>query len=85
VSWELRLRNKAGKAVRRFPKKEQHKIAAALRELNFNPYAGDIEKLEGEENSWRRRIGNYLIFYEVFVKERVIYVFKIERRTSKTY
>ncbi|MBI4160451.1 MAG: type II toxin-antitoxin system RelE/ParE family toxin [Candidatus Yanofskybacteria bacterium] len=85
MNWELHVRNKVRKNIFRFPQKEQRRIALVLGELKTNPYAGDIEKLEGEENSWRRRIGNYRIFYDVYPEKSVIYVFRVERRTSKTY
>lgn len=86
MNWELHLRKKVKKITRRFPKKDQIRITQALRELTFNPYIGDIEKIEGEENTWRRRIGAYRIFYEIYPREReIIYVFRVERRTSKTY
>ena len=45
----------------------------------------DIEKIKGEENVWRRRIGNYRIFYEINPKRRSINIFWVERRTSSTY
>jgi len=41
--------------------------------------------MKGEENVWRRRIGAYRIFYKIRVSEKIILVFKLERRTSKTY
>jgi len=69
----------------RFPKKDQIYIAIGLRELVTNPYSGDFKKILGEENSWRRRIGAYRIFYEIIPQEKTIFVFRIERRTSKTY
>jgi len=53
--------------------------------LAANPYAGDVWKMKGEEHSWRRRVGNCRVFYELFPNERVVHVYKIERRTSKTY
>jgi len=56
-----------------------------LRELVTNPYSGDFKKILGEENSWCRRIGAYRIFYEIIPQEKTIFVFRIERRTSKTY
>jgi len=56
-----------------------------MRELVVSPYAGDIEKMEGEAYAWRRRIGSYRLFYEVHQGDRNVYVFRIERRTSKTY
>lgn len=40
---------------------------------------------EAEENSWRRRVGNYRIFYKIYIATKVILVFRIERRTSSTY
>lgn len=71
--------------IRRFPKNDRTHIAEALEELGSDPYAGDIEKLGGEENSWRRRIGAYRIKYEIYSHEKAIYVYHIQRRNSKTY
>jgi len=68
-----------------FPKEDRLRIAATLREMTFSPYAGDIEKISGEDGNWRRRVGAYRIFYEMRPDEKVIFVYKIERHTSKTY
>ena len=84
MNWVLRVRNKTRKAIRRFPEKDQRYIVEALREMTENPFSGDIVKLD-EENSWRRRVGAYRIFYEVFAAQHAIHVFRIERRTSSTY
>ena len=56
-----------------------------LEDPNFSPYIGDIEKIKGESNLWRRRIGAYRVFYEIKQEERIVHVFWVERRTSKTY
>ena len=85
MNWELHLRKRVKKHLLRFPKKDQAYIAAGLRELTVNPYLRDIEKISGEENTWRRRIGNYRIFYEIVSRDKIIYVFRVERRTSSTY
>lgn len=85
MSWAVRVREKARKTLSRFPRKDQEQILASLSELSSNPYSGDLQKLEGEDNAWRRRVGNYRISYEVIPKDRVVYVFRIERRTSKSY
>lgn len=85
MNWELQLRNRAKKSLLRFLKEDQVYIAIGLRELAANPYSGDIKKMKGEENSWRRRIDAYRIFYEIISQEKTIYVFLIERRNSKTY
>ena len=84
-NWQLRVRKKVYKSLNKFPKKDSGKIIFTIKQISVNPYYGDIQKMEGEKDVWRRRIGNYRIFYEIIHNEKVIYVFDIERRTSKTY
>lgn len=84
-NWRLRIREKVYKTLNKFPGKDRKRLVKVIEELPLNPYFGDIEKMEGEENAWRRRVGAYRIFYEIIPRERVIYVFRVERRTSKTY
>ena len=85
MKWTLLIREKAKKRLLRLSEKEQKRIREALFELTENPYSGDIAKLENKDNLWRRRIGAYRIKFQIRSKEMVIYVYEIERRTSKTY
>jgi len=85
MSWELRVRGRAKSELARFPKKDKERVLSALGELKFNPYSGDIEKIEGEENTWRRRVGNYRLVYDVDVQNKIVAVRNIKRRTSSTY
>ena len=85
MNWKLRIGKSARKNLTRFPKNDQERIIAALREFILSPYSGDIEKVKGEENTWRRRVGNYRILYEVDIKNKFIDVVYIRRRTSSTY
>jgi mRNA-degrading endonuclease RelE of RelBE toxin-antitoxin system len=50
-----------------------------------DPFAGDVLKLEGEDNLWRRRVGSYRIFFAVDNAARTVAISAIIRRTSKTY
>ena len=45
----------------------------------------DIQKIKAEEDSWRRRVGSYRVFYEIISVENLIYVYEVKRRTSNTY
>ena len=86
ADWQLKIRDRVFKDIAKLPKKDKERIAEVIeKEISLNPYLGDIEKMKGEENSWRRRIGAYRIFYEIIPQERTIYIFRVERRTSKTY
>ena len=85
MSWIVIVDASAKKRLKRIPKDDARRIIDALEECAVNPYAGDIEKMEGTDDTWRRRIGAYRIKYEVRTKEKVIYVFDVARLTSKTY
>jgi len=84
-NWELKIDAKIDKILAKFPKKDAEKIVTAIDFLIQNPYFGDIEKIKGEEYTWRRRIGNYRLFYDIKQRERTIIVTWIERRKSHTY
>ena len=84
-SWVLRVRDSVYKQISKFPAQDQRKILEAIELLPVNLYFGDIEKMKDEKNNWRKRIGSYRLFYEIKQTEKVIYVFWVERRTTKTY
>lgn len=85
ANWVLQIDPTVYKTLEKFPRQDGERVYLTIKNLIFNPFAGDIQKMKGEQNSWRRRVGSYRIFYEVIPSERLIYVFKAERRKSKTY
>lgn len=84
-NWVLQIDLNVLKILKKFPRKDNERILEAIEHLPENPYLGDIQKMRGEQNVWRRRIGSYRIFFEIFPKENVIHVFHVERRTTTTY
>lgn len=83
--WVLQIDPKVSKILKKFPQKDTKRIVNIIDQLPVNPYIGDIQKMQGEQNVWRRRIGSYRLFYEVITTEKVIHVFHVERRTTTTY
>lgn len=57
--WSVEVRGKARKALKRFPAKDAGVILDVIEILKTDPFGGDIEKLGGEANAWRRRVGSY--------------------------
>jgi len=84
-NWHLIVRNKAEKFLFNLPREDQVRLRSAIDSMEIDPRGGDMEKMEGEVNAWRRRVGAYRIFFEIYEKERIVHLFKIKRRTSKTY
>ena len=85
MNWVLIVNSTVRKALKRIPRKDAERIVEIFEELTVNPYAGDIRKMEGENDTWRRRIGSYRIKYEVKTPERTIQIAEVKRRTSNTY
>lgn len=84
-NWGLQINPAVFKFLKKLRKRDAIAVLHAVRFLPTNPYFGDIQKMRGKENVWRRRIGSYRIFYKIMVVEQIILVFCIERRNSKTY
>jgi mRNA-degrading endonuclease RelE of RelBE toxin-antitoxin system len=53
--------------------------------MAVDPFSGDIVRLQGETNTWRRRVGSYRIFFEVSTDRFAVDVLDIVRRSSTTY
>lgn len=85
MNWTLIVNSSVRKALKTIPRNDMKRIVDIFEELTINPYAGDIRKMEGEDNIWRRRIGAYRIKYEIQSQQKLIYIFEISRRTSNTY
>src|ERR1019366_3883841 len=58
MTWILAVARAAQKQLRRIPVRDRDKIAAAIRTMATDPFEGDIIKLEGEADRYRRRVGN---------------------------
>ena len=84
-NWILQIDSSLIKSLKRLPRKDGRRILSEIESLSSNPFTGDIQKMKGEDNVWRRRVGSYRIFYEVISKKRAVYVYHIERRTTTTY
>ena len=84
-NWDLQIDPSVFKTLKKLPRHYAEVILEVIRLLPVDPYFGDIQKMKGEINVWRRRVGAYRVFYKVKITERVILVFSLERRTSKTY
>jgi mRNA-degrading endonuclease RelE of RelBE toxin-antitoxin system len=85
MTWTILVAKAAQKQLGRVPARDRDKIAAALRAMTADPFQGDIMKLEGERNRYRRRVGDYRVFFRVDRASGTVGISAIVRRTSTTY
>lgn len=84
-NWDLKIDPDVFKVLKKIPRYNAEAILKVVGLLPLDIYFGDIQKIKGEQDVWRRRIGSYRIFYKIKMAEKVILIFHIERRNSKTY
>jgi mRNA-degrading endonuclease RelE of RelBE toxin-antitoxin system len=83
--WNLQIASRAKKALEKFPAKDQRLIVSALEAMRTDPFSGNIKRLKNERSVWRRRVGSYRIFFDVYPDTFTVDVVDIARRTSTTY
>jgi mRNA-degrading endonuclease RelE of RelBE toxin-antitoxin system len=83
--WLVVLVGPARKSLKRLPPSDQIRIRSAIGEMEDNPFHGDIRKLKGDRQGFRRRVGEWRVFFDVYPDERRVVVTGIERRASTTY
>ena len=85
MRWDVRVAERARKALRRVPKGDQERIAAALEAMRDAPLGGDIVHLKNQPTAWRRRVGDWRILFDLYLERRLVDVLDIRRRTTTTY
>ena len=79
MSYSIRIRSSAAKALRRIPPPHRERLVAAIDRLADEPHAGGL--LKGEFAGLRRlRVGAYRIVYEADRGELTILVVRIGHR-----
>jgi mRNA-degrading endonuclease RelE of RelBE toxin-antitoxin system len=83
MNWNLLVSKSSKKELANLPGKDQIRIERALDAMQSDRFSGDIKRLQPP--GWRRRIGIYRIFFDLYIEEHRIVVTAIRRRTSTTY
>ncbi|MET3904620.1 type II toxin-antitoxin system RelE/ParE family toxin [Paenarthrobacter sp. 4246] len=70
----------AAKEIRKLDAPVRRKILLAIAELEQNPRPDGVRKLSAQSNSWRIRLGDYRVLYEIHDGELVIIIFRAAHR-----
>ena len=80
-SYKLQIKESAAKELDSLgAKKDRERIVTRINALATDPRPSGSEKLEGEENKYRVRQGNYRIVYSIDDRNRVVVITKIGDR-----
>ena len=79
-SFELKWRISTRKDIRKLPPQEVVRILAEVESLPANPFPPGCEKLAGAEHTWRIRVGDYRVIYEVLADTRTLVIQRVRHR-----
>ncbi|MEO7299620.1 MAG: type II toxin-antitoxin system RelE/ParE family toxin [Verrucomicrobiota bacterium] len=80
ASFEIRWRTSTKKDLRRLPQTDVARILAAVETLAQEPLPPGSQKLAGSEHTYRIRIGDYRVVYEILREARVVEIQRVRHR-----
>jgi len=78
--YEVIFTRRAAKQVKALQPAHRRKLKEIILHLSENPFSYPYKKIRGEEHTYRIRVGQFRILYEVDDRELKVIIFKIERR-----
>ncbi len=78
--FDIQWRNSTRKDIRSLPRHEVARVVAAVGQLADEPLPHGSQKLAGSERTYRIRVGDYRVIYEVFSDSRIIEVQRVRHR-----
>ncbi|MGO8944488.1 MAG: type II toxin-antitoxin system RelE family toxin [Syntrophobacteraceae bacterium] len=80
ASYNTILSNSVRQDVRGIERIQLGRIMAEIRSLSKTPFPPGCKKLKGSRASYRLRVGDYRILYEVDTETRTVIVYRIRHR-----
>ena len=79
-SYKIEWKQSAVKELKTLPKEAIAKILAALETLSSNPFSPKTTKLVGTQQSFRIRVDDYRVVYNIFSKTLTIEIVRVKHR-----
>jgi mRNA interferase RelE/StbE len=79
-SFRIQWRNSTRKDIRSLPRHEVARVIEAVSQLANDPLPHGSQKLSGSERTYRIRIGDYRVIYEVCSDSHVVEIQRVRHR-----
>ena len=80
ASYKIQWKHSAEKELRGIDRQLISRILSAIESLAVEPYPTQHRKLQGSESSFRIRIGDYRVIYQVDTENKVILIYHVRHR-----
>jgi len=78
--YEILFARSARKELESLAVRTAARILSRIEALAAQPRPRGIRKLEGEENLWRLRVGNYRVIYSILDRQRLVDIIAVRHR-----
>ena len=72
--------NSTRKDIRSLPRQEVARVVEAVTQLADDPLPHGSQKLSGAERTYRIRVGDYRVIYEVFSDSNIVEIQRVRHR-----
>lgn len=80
ASYSIQWRASTKKDLRILPRQEVARVVEAVGHLAVEPLPHGSQKLSGSERTYRLRVGDYRVIYEVLTESRIVEVQRVRHR-----
>jgi len=80
VAYKIEWKRSAIKELEKLPRQIVARVVDAVAELANAPYPSGTRKLVGSENTYRIRIGDYRVLYDVYDDKFIVEIIRIKHR-----
>ncbi|MBN3924243.1 type II toxin-antitoxin system RelE/ParE family toxin [Nostoc sp. NMS4] len=84
MTYEVKFTKGARKMFKKLSQELQYRIQPKIDELSIEPRPNGVKKLQGEENTYRIRVGDYRVIYDILDDVLLVNVIDVGHR-SKVY
>ncbi|MEH2036520.1 type II toxin-antitoxin system RelE family toxin [Nostoc sp.] len=82
MSYEVKFSRVAKKQFRKLPIDVQQRIQTRINDLAIEPRPNGVKKIQGDDNSYRIRVGDYRVVYEIDDDVLIVTVIKVKHRSE---
>jgi mRNA interferase RelE/StbE len=82
VTYQIQFSKGAAKQIKKLPADIKERIDKKILDLAIEPRPNGVKKLQGDDNSYRIRVGDYRIIYEIEDDILLVTVIKIKHRNE---
>lgn len=85
MPYRVELSPAAQRDLERLAWEIQARLATAIQALSEDPRPPGVRKLRGVDRTWRIRVGQYRIVYDIYNERELVVILKVSRRSETTY